>query len=125
MQAIVPAAHKLLVVDDNTTTAEPEVEAATPAGIARAEDSGLSKVREAAEAVPAESERWNGKPVFSHPSHRFYSILTSLLGKCALQRRCGSNVVASPQQLAPRRPVADGSESGDSGRISETIETLD
>ncbi|HSP22991.1 MAG TPA: hypothetical protein VLQ20_11785 [Planococcus sp. (in: firmicutes)] len=38
--------------------------AATPAGTARAEDTGLSAAREAAEAVPAESVRLkrNEKP---------------------------------------------------------------
>ena len=35
------------------------MEAATPAGTARAEDPGLSAAREAAEAVPAESVRRN------------------------------------------------------------------
>ncbi len=33
----------------------------TPAGTARGEDPGANAVSEAAEAVPAESERWNGK----------------------------------------------------------------
>jgi hypothetical protein len=36
------------------------MEAATPGGIARAEDPGLSVAREAAEVVPPESVRSNG-----------------------------------------------------------------
>ncbi|WP_274625452.1 hypothetical protein [Planococcus sp. A6] len=54
------------------------MEAATPAGTARAEDPGLSAAREATEAVPAESVRRN--------EHQ--------------------RLNASPRQLAPRRPVA-------------------
>ena len=41
------------------------MKAATPGGTARAEDPGLNEVREAAEAVPPESVRRNGKqPLF-------------------------------------------------------------
>jgi len=38
-----------------------EVQALTPAGTARAEDPAASGASEAAKAVPAESERRNGK----------------------------------------------------------------
>lgn len=40
------------------------MQAPTPAGTARAEDPGRSEAKEAAEAVPAESVRRNGKQLF-------------------------------------------------------------
>ncbi|MFC4713712.1 hypothetical protein ACFO5U_12595 [Planococcus dechangensis] len=56
MQAIVPAAHKLLEVDDNTAKAELEVEALDSCGNSTSRRHWTEQ-----------SERWNGKPVFYIP----------------------------------------------------------